>query len=245
MNFPEGAITTQDYATAKPFPCAILDGTRLFDASLLENALGDAAGLVGSEHAYRYENPLELKYVVEPLGQRPFLKQLVGKLCATDWLKFLTDLTGIGPLVPDELLYGGGLSIVPPGGYLGLHRDLELHPANRLERRINVALFLNSEWHDEWGGHLEFWSQANGRPKELVRRIRPRFGRIVLFDPQGLHGFQPTTCPPGVYRLSLQLFYYTQPRPAAQRTRAWFTLRPGDDCEAMINDFRLAVRRTS
>jgi hypothetical protein len=213
---------------------------------LFVEASAEAAELERDGAGYVYDNPLEKKRVVEIAEPRPrHIGEMIDRLSSPEWLEFLSQMTGIDRPLVDHIGYGSGLSIVPPGGFLGLHRDLELHPKANLERRVNLCLFLTHSWDDAWGGHLEFWSEFGGRPKACARRIRPVFGRIVLFDPQGLHGFpEPIRCPQPVCRLSLQLFYYTQPRPTAKRTRAWFYLRPGEDCEQKLNDFRLSVRRT-
>lgn len=238
-------ITTDNYATAKPFPCAVLDGLDLISDQLLKGAANEIEGGIAGAASFRYDNPIEKKIVLGGEGLKTGrLGEIVKLLSSDDWLDFLSEMTDIRGLHSDPSLYGAGLSIVQSGGFLALHRDLEIHPISHLERRINLALFLTPSWHDEWGGHLEFWRECGGKPTSCARRIRPTCGRIVLFDPQGYHGFpEPILCPENSPRISLQMFYYSAPRAEKVRTRAWFSLRPGEDYGQKLNDFRLVGRR--
>jgi hypothetical protein len=68
----------------------------------------------------------------------------------------------------------------------------------------------------------------------LTRReamIAPVFNRMVIFatTDTAYHGHpNPLTCPPGVARRSLALYYYSVDRPAEERTEAHSTLwQPG------------------
>ena len=85
-----------------------------------------------------------------------------------------------------------------------------------LARRANLLVYLNEDWPDEYGGHLELWDRRRG----CVQRIAPLFNRTVLFltDRQSLHGHpHPVTCPPERVRKSLALYYYTVPDVEAYR----------------------------
>ena len=46
-------------------------------------------------------------------------------------------------------------------------------------RRLNVLIYLNTEWDEAWGGHLELWEAER---KTCVKRIAPIFNRAVIFD---------------------------------------------------------------
>jgi hypothetical protein len=237
-------IVTPDYQTAKPFPCAILDGLAFFPRELIANASDDAAEWERNGFGCLIEDALECRRLVAILtDERTPLGLLLGEMLSGDWLAFLRQLTGIAELI--DCSQGGFLSIVPSGGRLALHRDQAKTGMGFEARGLSLCLFLTHRWEDEWGGHLELWSECGGRPTWCARRIRPQFGRIVLFDPQGYHGFpDPITCPEPVCRLSLELSYYAPARPGATRTHPWFSLRPGEDHDRILNDFRLLSRRT-
>jgi len=49
----------------------------------------------------------------------------------------------------------------------------------RLHRRVNVFVYLNHDWRDEYGGHLELWSR---NLSSCGARILPRLGRFAVFS---------------------------------------------------------------
>ena len=55
---------------------------------------------------------------------------------------------------------GGGLHQTMRGGHLNIHADFSTHHAHEnWARRVNILLYLNEEWREEWGGELELWDQ--------------------------------------------------------------------------------------
>lgn len=131
---------------------------------------------------------------------------------------FVADLCEIvgGPtLCVDHTFNGGGLQCTGRGGRLRVHVDKVRHPyADLFDQAINLILFIQPTWREPWGGHLEFWSRE---AREVCVSIFPRFNRLVLFrsDRESFHGHpQPLTCPDGIYRTSLAVYYYRR-RPTA------------------------------
>ena len=117
-----------------------------------------------------------------------------------------------------------------PGGLLKVHADFNLHQRLGLERRLNALLYLNRDWSDTYGGHLELWNRTMSR---CERRVAPVFNRCVVFatSDSSFHGHpEPLSCPPGRSRRSIALYYYTAPRqgrpPAAHSTL--FRARPDE-----------------
>ena len=74
---------------------------------------------------------------------------------------------------------------------------------------MNLILYLNPGWREEWGGALELWERNMTR---CAARYLPLLNHALIFttDEQSLHGFpDPLTCPVGQSRKSLALYYYT------------------------------------
>ena len=96
------------------------------------------------------------------------------------------------------------------GGYLNVHADFTVHPIRRdLRRRVNLLVYLNDDWKDEYEGHLELWSRDM---KTCHARISPLLNRCVIFDTNvdSYHGVpEPLRCPPDRTRNSMALYYYT------------------------------------
>jgi Rps23 Pro-64 3,4-dihydroxylase Tpa1-like proline 4-hydroxylase len=161
-------------------------------------------------------------------------------------VQVLERLTGIPRLLADPHLRGGGMHSTARGGYLKLHADFNFHQDFGLFRRVNVFLFLNDGWEEEWGGHLELWNEAmqapggggtsgSGGGGSAVARLLPIFNRMVIFTSTSAsyHGHpDPLACPVGRARNSLAMYYYTKERPADEQPQARstaFRLRPGEE----------------
>jgi hypothetical protein len=139
----------------------------------------------------------------------PVARQLIWELNSSTFIRCLEKLTGIDNLIPDPSLRGGGLHQILPGGLLGVHADFTHHVDYDLQRRVNLLLYLNKDWHDEYEGHLELWNRDASR---CVKRLRPVAGRCVIFntDADSYHGHpRPLNCPEGMSRKSIAIYYYT------------------------------------
>jgi Rps23 Pro-64 3,4-dihydroxylase Tpa1-like proline 4-hydroxylase len=113
--------------------------------------------------------------------------------------------TGIPKLRADPSLFGAGLHCIPRGGFLKMHVDFNKHPRG-WHRRVNLLIYLNQIWRDEWGGHLQLGIENS-------KRIAPIGGRCVIFETndQSWHGHpEPLECPEDVQRRSLALYFYTK-----------------------------------
>lgn len=139
-------------------------------------------------------------------------RALVHELHSGPFLELLERITGIRELIADTTLAGGGLHRIERGGSLSVHVDFSHHPRNGLNRRLNLLLFLNPGWREEYGGHFELWREDLSGP---AVRIAPLYNRMALFatSSRSWHGHpEPLACPPGVARRSLALYYFSNGR---------------------------------
>jgi len=147
-------------------------------------------------------------------------------------LKFLETLTGIQSVLPDPHYVGGGLHQIRPGGLLEVHADFSYHHGLRLDRRINVLIYLNKDWKEEYGGHFELWDRE---VKRAEKRILPIFNRCAIFSTTSVsfHGHPvPLACPPDRNRKSIATYYYSNGRPEedpelTHKHEVAFQQRPG------------------
>jgi Rps23 Pro-64 3,4-dihydroxylase Tpa1-like proline 4-hydroxylase len=104
-----------------------------------------------------------------------------------------------------------GLVYTPTGGFLKVHADFNFYSKINMYRRINVIIYLNEEWHDDWNGSLEFWSEDMIKQKSYP----PRLNTAVLFHvhDKAFHGYpDKLQCPEKLGRKSINLYYYTKER---------------------------------
>jgi hypothetical protein len=200
-----------EYMSARPFAHVALDG--FCPEWILDDVLGEFPS--PEEQGWqRFENDNERKLAsVGDTGMGPATRQLLVQFNSATFIDFLGGLTGIAGLVPDPYFEGGGLHQIVPGGHLNVHVDFNRHPVTGLDRRLNVLLYLNRDWDEDWGGALELWSPDM---KRAERRIAPLFNRLVVFSTteRSFHGHpEPLACPADRSRRSLALYYYSNGRP--------------------------------
>jgi len=173
------------------------------------------------------------------------IREVLFQLNAGFFLQFLGRLTEITGLISDPYLEGGGLHQIERGGFLNVHADFNYHSKLRLRRQLNLLIYFNPNWKEEYGGHLELWDREM---KSCVRKIMPAFNRCVIFNTTeySYHGHpEPLRCPPGMTRRSLALYYYTNDGilPEQQgRHSTLFHLRPGEDTKAKVSQLRRVKR---
>lgn len=80
-------------------------------------------------------------------------------LKSSPMLSFLSALTGIQHLLPDPHYEGSGVHSTTPNGHLAIHADFNRLNGPNLARRVNLFIFLNDQWPEEYGGHLELWDR--------------------------------------------------------------------------------------
>ena len=213
----------QSYLAAEPFPHTVIDG--LFNDTDLDAVLSEFPA-PEEMRWMRFDNPHEKKlgffHESSVLGDR--VRRLLDALNGFETLLFLEQLTGIDGLIPDPYFGGGGLHQIEPGGFLKVHVDFNVHPKLKLDRRLNMLVYLNRDWREEYGGHLELWDPTLTTCR---KKILPVFNRTVIFSTtdSSYHGHPtPLTSPPGVTRKSVSLYYYTAGRPAEEISRAHDTV---------------------
>jgi len=197
----------EGYRAAAPFPHIVIDN--FADAGILRRVAGEVTAM---DHSgwHRTASAHERKLSTEDETTfGPFTRRVFAALNSGAFLGFLEELTGINGLIADPHLRGGGLHEIERGGMLGVHADFNFYKRLGIWRRLNVLLYLNTEWNEAWGGHLEFWDAAG---RVCAERIAPTFNRAVIFDTssRSFHGHpHPLDCPEGQSRKSVALYYYT------------------------------------
>jgi Rps23 Pro-64 3,4-dihydroxylase Tpa1-like proline 4-hydroxylase len=119
----------------------------------------------------------------------------------------LEKLTGLSPLSTIEDRLGYGLHQGGNNSFLDIHIDYNIHPIQNKHRKLNLILFLNKEWQDEWGGYLEFWDRD---VKQCITSVKPVFNRCVVFECSEIsyHGYSTIKVPQGVTRKSYYQYYF-------------------------------------
>ena len=124
-------------------------------------------------------------------------------------IKIVEQITDIDNLVGDPLFHGAGLHEMYRDGWLEMHADYTRHFSLPLMRRLNILIYLNRDWNDNWGGELVM--ENPGDPQSHVSHP-PLFNRTIIFPTTSktFHGVpQPLSCPSDRSRQLLSIYYWT------------------------------------
>ncbi len=197
------------YRSNVPFPHIVLDD--FVDPTTLKAVLAEVDAV---DRNARYAKFVDRKtdhnkFAFKPEAVGPQTTQLVNFLNSGPFIGYLEKLTGIDGLLADPSYFGGGVHWIENGGFLEIHADFNHLKKYNLERRINLLLYLNTDWDDSYNGHLELWDRAT---MSKAKAVAPLFDRCVIFSTtkESLHGHPvPLSAPPGRARRSIALYYYT------------------------------------
>jgi hypothetical protein len=178
-----------------------------------------------------FNRPKERKLAFDAVEKLPrSVREVLYFLNSRPMIQFLEVLTGIDGAIPDPYYVGGGLHQIKPGGNLEVHVDFNRHTKLKLDRRINLLIYLNKNWKEEYGGHFELWNRDMSAAEQ---KILPVFNRCAIFSTTefSYHGHPtPLACPPDRTRKSMATYYYSNGRPEEEVSGEHTTLfqtRPG------------------
>ncbi len=190
---------------------------------------------------WEYNNPIEVKLANDDINNfDENIKKIFYLLSSKKLVEIFSKITGIENLEYDPYLHGAGLHAHPRNGRLNIHLDYEKHPIlEDKERRLNIILFLNKEWKEEWNGDNQLWDRTMSQCKV---KTFPKFNKAIIFQTNDIswHGVpDKIICPEDIYRISLA-YYYISPLISKKdnekfgndgsgyRSKATFIKRPQD-----------------
>jgi hypothetical protein len=227
----KGLELRKSYLKGQPFPHIAIDDflpDAVLDRCLSEFPTDNTAVVDAFDR-----NQERSKRGFNPDLLQPFSRHLFYAFNSRPFVRVLENISGIQGLIPDPLFEGGGYHEITQGGHLSVHADFNYHAPLNLERRINVLIYLNKDWKDEYGSQLELWDNDM---KNCVKSVVPLFNRCVIFNTTSTsnHGNpQPVKHPDGTARRSIALYYYTATWDRSKRQHTTqFRPRPGNTGDA-------------
>ncbi len=201
-----GAAHADAYQSGKPYHYVCIDN--FLPQPVIDHVISDLQELPESETSFdRAQERLKTSYMPERLPK--YTRDLFYAFNSRPFLMFLEEMTGIKALIPDPYFFGAGIHRVQNGGHLDIHADFNLHSHMKVERRLNVLIYLNPGWQEAWGGSFEIWENDMSRK---VKSFVPISNRMVCFSTSStsMHGNPETVNNPnGDARHSIALYYYT------------------------------------
>jgi len=231
---------SSQYSKAAPFPHIVMEN--FIKEDVLERVSTEFPDLSQlKDTVIQYNNSKEIKLAGKGMQVlSPAALELNTYLQSDLMMNWLNDLTSIEePLISDPYLSGGGYHEIKTGGLLKIHVDFNKHPKLDLDRRLNLLIYLNEDWKDEWGGALRLFDSYMDK---AIQTVYPRFNTAVLFTTTSytFHGHpDPLTCPEDRSRRSLAYYYFSTGRPqnevSNKRHSTLFKERKGEFFKRNIN----------
>ncbi|CCH52286.1 hypothetical protein BN8_01274 [Fibrisoma limi BUZ 3] len=221
------------YQHNQPYPHIALEN--FLEEWAAEKALSEFPA-VGDAGWIHYVHVNEKKHGLNKMDLLPpFIQTVIRELNSPRFVSYISQLTGIPNLLPDDSLEGGGLHQSKRNGFLNVHADFTVHPHKRnWRRRVNLLIYLNPDWKPEYRGDLELWDrQMTG----VVQKIAPIFNRCVIFntDEDSYHGLpDPILCPEDMTRKSIALYYFTEEAVTPTLRATNYKARPDDGAKAIL-----------
>jgi Rps23 Pro-64 3,4-dihydroxylase Tpa1-like proline 4-hydroxylase len=227
----------EEFASAKPFPFVKIE-------TFLEPSAADQVAAAyppfdkALDQGSTFTNVNERKKVQITRSELfpDSIARLNEALASPKFLSELSYITGMPNLLADAELVGGGMHITGPGGRLDVHIDFNYIEERQLHRRLNLLLYLNRSWSNEWGGDIQLWDRD---VKNCEASFTPSFNRCVIFETNEIsyHGVVPVSPDASAPRQSFATYYYTREAPAhwtGVSHSTVFRARPDEKAKAMI-----------
>lgn len=212
-------VDAERFRTADPFRHVVIDN--FLDDAFCQQLLADFP---------RFEDRYALNEMGEVGGKAvrmqvrdlsPAYRQLDDYIQTPEFLHYVAQVTGIADLHYDVDYVGGGTHENRHGQSLDAHVDFNYHPGTNLHRRLNLIVYLNPEWEQDWGGALQLFSDPWDSAGNRTTPVLPLFNRAVIFETNehSWHGFEAIRLPEDkrhLSRKSFAIYLYTRQRPAEE-----------------------------
>lgn len=202
-----------EFQSKKPFKYVMFDG--FFPKDIAEKILINYPKIKNGKWGETTYIDQKNKFEKNKFETNSVFDKVFKELNSELFINWLNDITEIEEaLKGDDDLFGAGLHQSVKGAFLNIHVDFNIHPKTKFHRRLNVLVYMNKNWKEEYGGHLELWDFSNNN-KKMLEKIAPSFNRCVIFETNevSFHGHpKKLNMPVGNNRKSLATYYYTKNR---------------------------------
>ena len=214
INVENFRVQARNYGKEGPFNHIIIDNFFIEDLAM---KLFNEFPNYEDKRWHNYDNPIEVKKICNNWNLVPKnTYQTFQFLNSPDFINLISnEILNQKKIYADYGLNGGGWHIHKKGGKLNPHLDYSLHPKSGKQRKLNIIIYVNPNWSEDWGGQLGFWDNSSAeKPGELKKIIWSKFNRAVIFDTtqNSWHGLpNPIKCPKEESRKSLAVYYLCEP----------------------------------
>lgn len=215
---------TETYHLNQPFPHIVIDN--FLNQNTLHDILGELQELKLEDATFKFTRKCQYEYNKYTYDQNKLLQcqkkkitEVLNYLNSPNFIHILEKLTLVPEIIKNTEggIKGSGVHRITSGGYLGIHTDFNSYEDKingKMDRRINILIYLNPDWKDEYQGDLKLYEKNN---KDNNQMISPILNRCVIFNTtsKSWHGHDvPLNTPPHIFRNSIANYYYTKSKGA-------------------------------
>lgn len=214
------------YHSSVPFPYFVIDNFLNAESA---NSILDNFELNKNWINYNFINSKKTWGLSDKNCMNENCKEVFEELQSKEFVNLLSKITGIKDIFLDKSLDSGGLTQSFTGGKLSMHTDFIAHATQQRWRRVlNILIYFNKNWLEEYNGQLEFWDE---NLKQKVDSISPIFNRCLIFKThkKSYHGYPETIkCPHDMSRKSLSAWYFVEEEKELEQYPTKYKPRPSD-----------------
>lgn len=206
-------VLDKGYTKTVPFNHIVIDN--FLKPEYLEKIVQEMRTIDSNNAYYKVTTKTALEYnkFAFNTNMGTTVSALFSELVSEQFVGSIEKLTNIRNIIPNDLtLKGAGVHRIHKDGYLAIHTDFNTytHPTRgKLDRRINILIYLNSGWLDSYKGDLWLCDQTGP-----VKKIAPILNRCVIFNTTctSFHGHPERLTVPDdtIFRESIACYYYTK-----------------------------------
>lgn len=112
----------------------------------------------------------------------PVYKKLNGFLSSKTFLKRISALTGVNDILYESDSSGAYIDEAFQGQELLPFRGFDFHHRTHRRRCLTFFIFLNDDWHSDWGGQLELYSYPVDTCARPAVSYDLRFNRAIVME---------------------------------------------------------------
>lgn len=205
INDASVATFKAEFANSKPYKHIVIDD--FLDAEIAESLYQNFPKMTQLRKHYKGLN--ENKSEGSSFEQyHPDFVRVLDAIKGPEFVSWLEQVVQIDDLLLPDDHRGAGVHQGRNGSFLDIHVDFSIHPILNLHRRLNLLIYLNKDWKEEYGGHLELWNED---VSVLEKKVLVGFNKAVIFQTTdtSYHGYDVINIPEDQSRKSIYSYYYS------------------------------------
>jgi len=195
----------------EPFDYMVIDN--FLNDEYVEPLLSEFEKLTPEKTNYYGSNIYEKTKVAFNSNLGELTEEILKELCSEDFVSYIQKRFQINDIIHSNRNFeGAGVHKVYNNGYLTMHTDFNYSKDptyGLLDRRLNLLLYMNTDWKEEYGGELCLFDQ---KQQKITKKVMPILNRCVIFNTtDAIHGHpNPMVLPHDKCRQSLALYYFSK-----------------------------------